>query len=72
LAAERGVAAVMIAGVEADGELVAALAVAAVEPGVGPFVCQGAVKSLYLAVGLWPIWSGATVLDVAERIAEVV
>ena len=50
LAAECGVGAVVIVGVQPGGELGAAFDVAAVEPDVGPFVGQGAVEAFHLAV----------------------
>jgi hypothetical protein len=49
-----------------------AFGVAAVELGVGPFVGQGAVESLHLAVRLWPIRSGSSMFNLAERVAECV
>lgn len=60
----------MIVGVEPGGECFASLGVGAVRAGVGPFVGQGAVKSLYLAVGLGPIWASAAMLDVAKGVGE--
>jgi hypothetical protein len=50
LAAECGVAAVVIVGVQPGSELLAAFGVTGVEAGVGPFVGQGAVESLYFAI----------------------
>jgi hypothetical protein len=41
------VSAVVVVGVEPGWESVAAFGVGAVEAGVGPFVEQGAVESLY-------------------------
>ena len=70
MAAECGVAAVVIVGVQPDDEFVAAFGVAAVEPRVGPFVGQGAVESLHFAVGLGPIGPSPTMRDVTEHIAE--
>jgi hypothetical protein len=70
LTAECGVAAVVIVGVQPVDELGAAFGVAAVEAGVGLFVRQRAVKSFYFSVGLWPIRSGASVLDTAQGIGE--
>jgi hypothetical protein len=64
------VAAVMIVGVQPAGELFAAFGVAAVEPRIGPFIGQGAVKTLHFAVGLWPVGAGSSVFDVAERVGE--
>ena len=52
MAAECGVAAVVIVGVQPGGEVLAALVVAAVEACVGPFVCQCPVESLHFAVCL--------------------
>jgi hypothetical protein len=66
------VAAVVIVGVEPSRELVAAVGVAAVEPGVGPFVGQGPVESFDLAVGLRPIGKGTAVLYVTQGVAEFV
>ena len=63
MAAECGVAAVVIVGVQPFGEFGAAFGVASVEPCVCPFVGQSAVKSLYLAVGLGPIGPCAEVSD---------
>ncbi len=70
MTAECGVAAVVIAGVQPDRELLAAFGVAGVKPGVSPFVGQDAVKSLHLAVGLRPVRAGAPVLDAAKCVAE--
>ena len=56
-------AAVVIVGVQPGGVLRAAFGVAGVEPGVSPFVGQGAVKSLYLAVGLWAIGFGEEMFE---------
>ena len=70
MAAECGVAAVVIVGVQPDGKLVAALGVAGVKTGVGPFVSQGAVKSLHFSVGLRPVRPRSAVLDTLERIFE--
>jgi hypothetical protein len=64
LAAECGVAAVVIVGVQPAGKLGAAFGVASVEPGVGPFVGQSAVKSLHFAVRLGSIRSGPAMFDV--------
>ena len=52
MAAECGVAAVVIVGVQPLGKLGAAFGVASVEPCISPFVGEGAMKSLYFAVGL--------------------
>jgi hypothetical protein len=52
LAAEGGVAAVMVVEVQPLVELAAPLGVGAVGACVGPFVEQGAVEALNLAVGL--------------------
>jgi hypothetical protein len=62
----------VIVGVQPDAEFVTAFGVACVEPGVGPFVGQGAVKALDLAVGLGPVGSGTAMLYVTENIAEFV
>ena len=70
MAAECGVAAVVIVGVEPVGEGIAPFGVAAVEAGVSPFVGQGAVESLHFAVGLGSVRSGPLVGDVAERFSE--
>src|SRR5699024_9406413 len=51
VALQRGVAAVMIIGVEEGGELCEALGFAGVGARVGPFLFQGAVEPLDLAVG---------------------
>ncbi len=50
----------------ASGEFIAAFGVAGVELDVGPFVGQGAVKSLYLAVGLRSVRPSSAVLDIAQ------
>src|SRR5699024_10721393 len=55
VALQRGVAAVMIIGVEEGGELCEALGFAGVGARVGPFLFQGAVEPLDLAVGLGPV-----------------
>ena len=55
MAAECGVGAVVIVGMQPGGELLAAFGVGAVEPGICPFVGQGAVEAFDFAVGLWPI-----------------
>jgi len=60
------VAAVVIVGVEPSREF----GVAAVEPGVGPFIGQGAVESLDLAVGLRPIGACAPMLDVTQGVTK--
>ncbi len=70
MAAECGVAAVVIVGVQPAGELGAAFGVAAVKPCVGPFVGQGAVESLHLSVGLWAVGACSAVLDVAKSVPE--
>lgn len=49
-----------------------AFGVTGVEAGVGPFVGQGAVESLYFAIGLGSVGSGATVYYVAEGVAKCV
>ena len=67
MAAECGVAAVVIVGVQPNGKFVAAFGVAGVETGVGPFVGQGAVKSLHFSVGLRPVRSRSAVLVAAFR-----
>src|SRR5699024_7611110 len=59
VALQRGVAAVMIIGVEEGGELCEALGFAGVGARVGPFLFQGAVEPLDLAVGLGPVGAGA-------------
>jgi hypothetical protein len=66
------VAAVVIVGVQPGSELRAAFGVTGVEAGVGPFVGQGAVESLYFAIGLGSVGSGATVYYVAEGVAKCV
>ena len=65
-------AAVVIVGVQPAEKLSAAFGVAGVEPRVGPFVDQGSMESLHLAVGLRPIRAGSAVLGVAEGVAECV
>lgn len=60
---ECGVAAVVIVGVEEVGEGRDAFALAGVGAGVGPFLLQGAVEPLDLAVGLRPVGAGPLVLD---------
>jgi len=69
-ASECGVAAVMIVGVEERLVGGDALALAGVGHGVGPFLGQGAVESLDLAVGLRPVGAGPLVLDRAEGFRE--
>jgi hypothetical protein len=66
VAAECDVAAVVIVGVQPVGEFFVAFAIAAVEPRVGLFVGQRAVKSLNLAVGLGPVGPCAPVFDSTE------
>ena len=63
-------AAVVIVGVQPAGKLAATFGVAGVEAGVGPFFGQGAVESLYFAVGLGPIGSGAAMFDVTKGVSE--
>jgi hypothetical protein len=70
LAAEWGVAAVVIVDVWPGGEFLAAFGIAAVEAGVCPFVDQSAVESFDHSVGLGSVWPGAAVLNVAERFGE--
>jgi hypothetical protein len=53
VAAECGVAAVVIVGVQPGGEGGDAFGFGAVGGGVGPFVEQGAVEPFDFAVGLW-------------------
>jgi hypothetical protein len=60
----------VIVGVQPDGELSAAFGVAGVEPGVGPFVGQGAVESLHLAVGLRSARAGATVFNPPKGLSK--
>ena len=59
MAAECGVAAVVIVGVQPGGERLAAFDVAAVQAGVGPFVGQGSVKPFHFAVRLGPVRPGS-------------
>ena len=63
-------AAVVIIGVQPARVFVAALRVAGVEPRIGPLVGQSAMEALHLAVGLRPVGPSATMLDIAEGIAE--
>src|SRR5699024_907822 len=67
VALQRGVAAVMIIGVEEGGELCEALGFAGVGARVGPFLFQGAVEPLDLAVGLGPVGAGAVVRDLLAQ-----
>src|SRR5699024_8455114 len=67
VALQRGVAAVMIIGVEEGGELCEALGFAGVGARVGPFLFQGAVEPLDLAVGLGPVGAGAFVGDLLAQ-----
>src|SRR5699024_6833002 len=67
VALQRGVAAVMIIGVEEGGELCEALGFAGVGARVGPFLFQGAVEPLDLAVGLGPVGAGAFVRDLLAQ-----
>src|SRR5699024_4283433 len=67
VALQRGVAAVMIIGVEEGGELCEALGFAGVGARVGPFLFQGAVEPLDLAVGLGPVGAGAVVGDLLAQ-----
>ena len=70
MAAECGVAAVMIVGVQPDGKFGAAFGIADVEAGVGPFVGQGAVEAFNFPVGLRTMRSDAAMLDRSECISE--
>ena len=70
MAAECGVAAVVIVGVQPSRELVAAFAVAGVEVGVGPLVGQGAVEAFDLTVGLGSVGAGSAMLDLTECVSE--
>jgi hypothetical protein len=71
LAAECGVAAMVIVVVEPVGEGGDAVGFGGVGVRVGPFVEQGPVEPLHLAVGLWPVGAGPFVADlVAERGGE--
>jgi hypothetical protein len=72
LAAECGVAAVVIVGVQPPGEFVASLGIAGVEAGIGPFVGQRAVEPLHFSVGLGPVWVGAAMFDVAQGVTKSV
>src|SRR5699024_4152173 len=67
VALQRGVAEVMIIGVEEGGELCEALGFAGVGARVGPFLFQGAVEPLDLAVGLGPVGAGAFVRDLLAQ-----
>src|SRR5690349_8445786 len=55
VACECGVSAVMVVGVQPVWQGSAAFGVGAVGLGVGPFVEQGAVEPLHLAIGLRPV-----------------
>jgi hypothetical protein len=44
-------------------EGLAAFAVGAIQPPVGPFIQQGLVEPFHLAIGLGPEWAGAPQLD---------
>jgi hypothetical protein len=68
LAAQCGVAAVVIVGVQPSWQRLAPFGFAAVCLGVGPFVEQGAVEAFDLAVGLGPVGTGAFVGD--ARVGE--
>ena len=57
-AVERGVWSLVIVEPQPPGEGPAALGVGAIQPGVGPFLQQGAVEPLHLAIGLGPIAAG--------------
>ena len=70
MAAECGVAAVVIVGVQPGREFVAAFCVVPVEAGIGPFVGQGAMKSLHFSVGLWSVGPGAAVFDATKGVGE--
>jgi hypothetical protein len=64
------VAAVVIVVMQPGRERSSALGLGPVGQGVGPFVEQGAVEPLDLAVGLGPVRPGPLVCDRAERVAE--
>jgi hypothetical protein len=61
LALERGVSAVVIVGVEPLRVCVASFGLGSVGLRVGPFIEQGPVEALDLAVGLGPVGAGALV-----------
>ncbi len=63
MAAECGVSAVIVVGVEPVWQGGAALGFGGVGLGVGPFVREGAVEPFDLAVGLGPVGPGALVGD---------
>lgn len=58
---QRGVSAVVIVGVEPLWVGVAPFGLGSIGPRVGPFVEEGAVEALDLAVGLGPVRSRALV-----------
>ena len=60
----------MIVGVQPGREFVAAFCVVPVEAGIGPFVGQGAMKSLHFSVGLWSVGPGAAVFDATKGVGE--
>jgi len=64
------VAAVVIVVMHPAWELRAAVSVAEVEPGVGPFVGQGAVESFDFAVGLGPVRSRPSMFNAFDSIAK--
>ncbi len=63
MAAERGVSAVIVVGVEPVWQGVAALGFGGVRLGVGPFVGESAVEPFDFAVGLGSVGPGALVDD---------
>ncbi len=64
MAAECGVAAVVIVGVQELGVGRGALVLAGVGTGVGPFFEQGPVEPFDLSIGLGPVGAGAFMHDV--------
>ena len=63
VAAEGGVAVVMIVEMQPAGKRGAAGRLAAVDADVGPLLEEGAVEAFDLAVGLRPVGAGAAMAD---------
>lgn len=70
MAAECGVAAMVIVGMQPARELRAPFGIAGVEPRICPFIGKGSVESLHLAVRLGSIGFGSTMFDLPECISE--
>jgi hypothetical protein len=73
VAAECGVGAVIVVGVQPAVKRRAAVAVGLIRLGVGPFFEQGAVEPFDLAVGLWPVgrvnrWTAPRLAMVAAKV----